>query len=69
MDLEKRVLELEKIVNALVSKDREIDRFCEEILDSVKEIGYVLNSSNVAHVSLMNVVEGIVAEIKKIQSK
>ena len=69
MNNEERIYQLERTVEALVLKDKEVDRFCEDILDSVKKIGDVVNLSNGVQSELTQVVKGIIAEIGKLQSK
>ncbi len=69
MNLEERVLELETIVNSLLQKDKEVDRFNKEILDAVKEIDNVVNRSIETQGKYAEVIRGIVVEIQNMQSK
>ena len=69
MNLDERVSELERIVNLLLQKDKEVDIFNKEILDAVKEISNIINRSNEAQTGIAEVIKGIVAEIKEMQSK
>ena len=69
MNLEERVSELERIVNALLQKDKEVDRFNKEILDAVKEINNVVNLSAETQAKYAEVIRGIVVEIQNMQSK
>lgn len=68
IDFEERISTLEKIVNGLLEKDKEIDRFCKEILDALKEMDRIINLSNQAQMSYAEVVRGIVETIKTMQS-
>ena len=69
MNLEERVSELETIVNLLLQKDKEVDRFNKEILDAVKEIDNVVNRSIETQGKYAEVIRGIVVEIQNMQSK
>jgi predicted DNA-binding ArsR family transcriptional regulator len=69
MNLEERVSELERIVNLLLQKDKEVDKFNKEILDAVKEIDSVVNRSIENQTKYAEVIRGIVVEIQNIQSK
>lgn len=69
MNLEERVSELERIVNVLLQKDKEVDRFNKEILDAVKEINNVVNLSAETQAKYAEVIRGIVVEIQNMQSK
>jgi predicted DNA-binding ArsR family transcriptional regulator len=69
MNLEERVSELEKLINLLLQKDKEIDRFCEEILNAVKENSNTIVNITQAQIGIGEVLEGLVSEIKKMQSE
>ncbi len=69
MTIEKRISTLEKIVNLLVEKDKEIDRFCSEILDSVNEMNKIVILTHESQKKYSEVLHGIIETIKIMQSE
>ena len=68
MNLEERIIELERTINLLLQKDKEVDKFCEEILNAVQENNNLIVRITKAQIVTGEIIQTLTTEVKKLQA-